>query len=119
MILDDISIGKLRDGSVKVKGGWRIYSSGPGIYMNQLISNCLGIRHEAHHVVIDPMIPIDLDGMIFDYQVDGKPVSFRYHLNQDKKRVTLNGQTLEASVLTNRYREPNRWFDEQYLPTYT
>src|SRR5690606_11461681 len=25
---------KLKDGSVPVKGGWRIYSSGPGIYMN-------------------------------------------------------------------------------------
>ena len=41
------NFGKLRDGSVGVKGGWRVYSSGPGIYLNQLISNVLGIREMA------------------------------------------------------------------------
>ena len=49
--------GELRDGTVPVKGGWRIYSSGPGIYMNQLISNALGIRQSEGDLVIDPILP--------------------------------------------------------------
>ena len=36
--------GKLRTGRIGVKGGWRVYSSGPGIYLNQLVSNVLGLR---------------------------------------------------------------------------
>ncbi len=38
------NFGKLRDGSVDVKGGWRIYYNGPGIYLNKLLTNVLGLR---------------------------------------------------------------------------
>lgn len=96
---------KLRDGSVKVKGGWRIYSSGPGIYMNQLISNCLGIRQHGGDLVIDPVLPEKLDGLNFEFKVNGHDVSFVYHLNQDEKKVLVNGKTVEAAALSNRYRE--------------
>jgi len=30
---------KLKTGELRVKGGWRLYSSGPGIYLRQLIEN--------------------------------------------------------------------------------
>lgn len=97
---------KLRDGSVPVKGGWRIYSSGPGIYMNQLISNCLGIRQEGGDLVIDPVLPDSLDGLTFDFQINKKTVTFVYHLNQGEKRVVINGQQAEkTSVTRNAYRE--------------
>ncbi|MGH2233564.1 hypothetical protein ACQ1ZI_18530, partial [Enterococcus faecalis] len=45
------NFGKLKDGSIGVKGGWRIYSSRPGIYLNQLITAVLGIRQKAQSVV--------------------------------------------------------------------
>lgn len=32
---------KLRTGDITIKSGWRIYSSGPGIYLKQLLSNFL------------------------------------------------------------------------------
>ena len=48
------NFGKLKDGSIGVKGGWRIYSSGPGIYLNQLITAVLGIRQKAQSVVLIP-----------------------------------------------------------------
>ena len=34
----------LRVGKVRVKGGWRIYSSGPGILINQIVSHFFGLR---------------------------------------------------------------------------
>ena len=36
--------GRVRDGGVAVDGGWRIYSSGPGLYVNLLLCHALGLR---------------------------------------------------------------------------
>ena len=97
---------KLRSGEVQVKGGWRIYSSGPGIYMNQLISNALGIRQEHEGLVIDPVLPPSLDGMRFDFQYDAVNVTFIYHITgAPVSKVVLNGEALDAERLANPYRE--------------
>jgi 1,2-beta-oligoglucan phosphorylase len=97
---------ELRDGSVPVKGGWRIYSSGPGIYMNQLISNCLGIRQEGGYLIIDPVLPDNLDGLRMEFQIMNRPVTFVYHLgDSDSKRVVVNGEEVPFEPLTNRYRQ--------------
>ncbi|WP_227001787.1 GH36-type glycosyl hydrolase domain-containing protein [Virgibacillus necropolis] len=95
---------KLRTGAVPVKGGWRIYSSGPGIYMNQLISNALGIRTHAGNLVIDPVLPEKMDGLRFDFTFMEHPVTFIYHLNQATKQVVVNGNVVETESVANPYR---------------
>jgi cellobiose phosphorylase len=35
---------RVREQSIAVDGGWRIYSSGPGIYVSMLIQNLFGVR---------------------------------------------------------------------------
>lgn len=95
---------KLRDGSAPVKGGWRIYSSGPGIYMNQLISNALGIRRDAQDLVIDPVLSEEKDGLEFTFNIDGKPVTFAYHFG-NKAGVKINGLEIAAKKIANRYRD--------------
>lgn len=35
----DAEFAKMKTGEILVKSGWRIYSSGPGIYLNQLLKN--------------------------------------------------------------------------------
>lgn len=96
----------LRSGKVQVKGGWRIYSSGPGIYMNQLISNALGIRQDQGGLTIDPVLPASLNGMHFDFEYDGVKVTFVYHITgASVSRVTLNGNPLQAERVANPYRE--------------
>ncbi|WLD92808.1 GH36-type glycosyl hydrolase domain-containing protein [Alkalihalobacillus sp. AL-G] len=96
---------ELREGNVPVKGGWRIYSSGPGIYMNQLISNALGIRQEGGNLVVDPVLPAKLDGLRFEYRFMDRPVTIVYHLDQNENRIVVNGCSVEASSVSNRYRE--------------
>ncbi|WP_059172408.1 cellobiose phosphorylase [Bacillus sp. FJAT-27445] len=97
--------GELKEGKVTVKGGWRIYSSGPGIYMNQLISNCLGIRRNAGNLLIDPVLPQELDGLRFEFRIDGKPVTFIYNIKgRAAISVKVNGQTVNGETLSNRYR---------------
>ncbi|CAN7195150.1 GH36-type glycosyl hydrolase domain-containing protein [Rossellomorea sp. LjRoot5] len=114
---------ELRDGSVPVKGGWRIYSSGPGIYMNQLISNCLGIRQEGEDWVIDPVLPFNLNGLRMDFEIMNRPVTFVYHLGQpESNRVVVNGQEASFEQTPNRYRrggiklkrqELEKWLHEE------
>ncbi|BBH23617.1 hypothetical protein Back11_49620 [Paenibacillus baekrokdamisoli] len=96
----------LKQGKVPVKGGWRIYSSGPGIYMNQLISNCLGIRLEGNDLVVDPVLPAHLDGLHFEFQFMGRPIKFVYHLSgQPVSRVLVNGEAVSVQMVQNRYRQ--------------
>ncbi|MDG5472675.1 cellobiose phosphorylase [Jeotgalibacillus sp. ET6] len=96
---------ELRNGDVPVKGGWRIYSSGPGIYMNQLISNALGLRHEGDFLLIDPVLPSSLDGLEFTYHLFDRPVTIRYHLSKEKSAITVNGSQLKYEAPSNRYRQ--------------
>ncbi|GIP16020.1 hypothetical protein J40TS1_16620 [Paenibacillus montaniterrae] len=97
---------KLRTGEVQVKGGWRIYSSGPGIYMNQLVSNVLGIRQEDGELVLDPVLPADLDGLRFRFRWRDKDVVFHYSIaGKSASSVTINGTPVEAIEQPNRYRQ--------------
>jgi cellobiose phosphorylase len=97
----------LRDGKIEVKGGWRLYSSGPGIYLQQVVCGLLGIRTEATDLEIDPVLPLSLDGLHFKYQYCGKPITFIYHLSGTGKTVsavTANGEALVMTPLQNPYR---------------
>jgi cellobiose phosphorylase len=99
---------KLRTGDVAVKGGWRIYSSGPGIYMNQLISNALGIRQQGGDLIIDPVLPSELNGLNFKFEYAGKPITCVYHLGQEqnkKGQVVINGHKVHSQAVDNVYRQ--------------
>lgn len=98
---------ELQTGERTVKGGWRIYSSGPGIYINQLISNLLGIRVEHQHLIIDPVLATDLGTVTVDYGFQGKPLTVTYSQG-DKERLTINGRDINLSEIErtgNRYRQ--------------
>jgi cellobiose phosphorylase len=96
---------ELRQGTVQVKGGWRIYSSGPGIYMNQLISNALGLRQEGGDLILDPVLPTGLNGLKFDFRVNERMVQVVYHLTGGPvERILINGQEAATEVEDNRYR---------------
>ncbi|MEO8327685.1 MAG: amylo-alpha-1,6-glucosidase, partial [Nitrospirota bacterium] len=85
----------LREGQVRVKGGWRIYSSGPGILLNQIVSHFLGLRLSYDDVVIDPVLPKELDGLHFTFAINEKPITVIYSIASDTpasvQSVTING----------------------------
>ena len=85
----------LREGNVRVKGGWRIYSSGPGILINQIVSHFLGLRLSYDDVVIDPILPKQLDGLQFAFAIDEKPITVIFSIASDApavvQSVTING----------------------------
>ena len=95
---------KLRTGDVGVKGGWRIYSSGPGIYLNQLISNVLGIREEKDFIIFDPILPDELDGLQMNYQINKRNVIIQFHLGTNEQKLIIDGKDVSFSYEVNRYR---------------
>ncbi|MNH93602.1 hypothetical protein D3C73_462060 [compost metagenome] len=96
---------ELFEGKAQVKGGWRIYSSGPGIYMNQLISNCLGIRQDGDDLIIDPVLPHEMDGLRFEFTWMNRCVRFEYHISGSlSRRIDINGHQAETETIANRYR---------------
>jgi cellobiose phosphorylase len=64
--------GRVKAGAVAVDGGWRIYSSGPGLYTNLLIRHALGIRRHFGARTVEPMLPRALGQVILEMTVDGR-----------------------------------------------
>ena len=63
---------RARDGTVAADGGWRIYSSGPGLYTNLLLSHALGIRRRFGERIVDPVLPRSLGRITVERDVDGR-----------------------------------------------
>jgi cellobiose phosphorylase len=98
---------KVKTGAVSLEGGWRIYSSGPGIAM-RLIHQCfLGLCRQRSVLRIDPVIPASLDGLQAEVELAGRTVHITYrigHAGYGPTAVTLNGQELAFTREANPYR---------------
>lgn len=94
----------IREGQILVKGGWRLYSSGPGIYTHQLISNILGIRSYHQNLVIDPVLSHDLDGLEVMYQFNGRKIKLTYRVGEP--HIKLNGLNVSYHQLPSKYKNP-------------
>lgn len=97
---------RLWKGEIKVKGGWRLYSSGPGIYLHQLLCNILGIRVKRNVIEIDPVLPKEIDGTFLHLTIDGKKYIFLYHVQENGAEVCVmqEGHILPFSQISNLYR---------------
>lgn len=97
--------GRLKTGSIEVKGGWRLYSSGPGIYLKQLISHIFGIRFIRRGLLLDPVLPDELDGIELTYDCYGRSFRFRYHKEGSAELRAKDGSRLiPADTAENPYR---------------
>ena len=54
---------RVKDEAIAVDGGWRIYSSGPGLYTNMLVRHALGIRRDFGKQIIKPLLPPSQKGL--------------------------------------------------------
>jgi CRISPR-associated protein Csx3 len=91
--------GRLRDGTVAVKGGWRIYSSGPGLYLHKVVTCLLGWRESFGKVVLDPVLPPNLDGLTVRFTRAGKMVTARYRVTSQShspKAIMINDKPFTA-----------------------
>ncbi|MBF2518228.1 GH36-type glycosyl hydrolase domain-containing protein [Listeria marthii] len=94
---------RVKEGSIPVKGGWRIYSSGPGIYLHQLISSVLGIRQTEQALIFDPILPEELDGLECHIELDNYPLDITFE-SADVAGIIVNGKEQPVENDANAYR---------------
>jgi 1,2-beta-oligoglucan phosphorylase len=90
----------LRDGAVPTDGGWRIYSSGPGIYTSLVIRHLFGIRRYFDFVEFDPVLPAELNGATCELTVDAKRIRYEFAVGSRRcgpQSITVNGRELHGT----------------------
>ncbi|MEY4508148.1 MAG: hypothetical protein RLZZ450_270 [Pseudomonadota bacterium] len=95
-------------GHVPLQGGWRVYSSGPGIYVALTVSRLLGLRVEYGHLVLDPVLARSLDGLQASLRLLGRPVTLVYRVvgpGFGPQSITVNGEAVAFEREDNRYRQ--------------
>ena len=105
---------KLRNGSIGVKAGWRLYSSGPGIYLNQLVSNVLGIKIYDQNLIIDPVLSEEFNNTVVKYHYLNKPLEIKY-IKSNENKLLLNGKEYKNARLSEKYRDGGLIIDKEIL----
>jgi len=98
---------EIKTGTVTLRGGWRVYSSGPGIYVGIIVTRLLGLRIEWGNVIIDPVMPYSLDGLTVSMNFMNRRVTFRYEVRVNTsgpQRISINGRQADHSAGHNPYR---------------
>lgn len=73
---------KVREGKVDLEGGWRVYSSGPGIALALVLRVFLGLHIQRKQWVIDPVVPHRLSGLRIKTMLPGWPLEIVYVVKQ-------------------------------------
>jgi CRISPR-associated protein Csx3 len=95
------------EGKVAAKGGWRVYSSGPGIYIGLVIRKLLGLRSHADGFTFDPVLPKSLDGLSVAFQICGRSVTIEYQVSEGEcgpVEIMCGGVSIEAEREAHPYR---------------
>lgn len=107
---------RLYDGSIPVKAGWRLYSSGSGILLHQIISNMLGVRFDKDGLVLDPVLTKAQDGLRMTYDCFDKRYTFLFKAG-NKVTASANGKKLPCVQLENNpYRTGGILIHKDQLP---
>jgi cellobiose phosphorylase len=69
--------GRVKANTVAVDGGWRIYSSGPGLYTNMLIRHVFGMRRDFGKPIAAPRLPLSEKGLSLVWPGKRAPTSPR------------------------------------------
>jgi cellobiose phosphorylase len=99
---------EILSGNRRVKAGWRVYSSGPGIFVSLIINRLLGFRPEKDLIIIDPVIPQAMDGLTATFNFKGNELEFRFDVktrSHSPKSILLNGIPVIFEQEKQRYRE--------------
>jgi cellobiose phosphorylase len=94
-------------GKIPVKGGWRVYSSGPGMFVSFIIRYLLGIRQSCGQTIFDPVMPAKFDGLAANINLLGKDIKLVYHAGKNQNsvsRIEINGKQCGFDREQNPYR---------------
>ncbi|MDF1486952.1 GH36-type glycosyl hydrolase domain-containing protein [Tessaracoccus caeni] len=94
-------------GEVPLEAGWRVYSSGPGLFLEILTQRMLGIRHAAREIEIDPVLDPQLGTVGARLPVLGGPLEVEIVPGEKGHGllvVEVDGRPVPMRALANPYR---------------
>ncbi|WP_323095295.1 GH36-type glycosyl hydrolase domain-containing protein [Intrasporangium sp. YIM S08009] len=97
----------LMAGDVPLEGGWRVYSSGPGLVLRLVTEVLLGVRRRGTDVEIDPVLPPGSGELVATVPLAGHGVRLTLTAGEEGhgvRRVTVGGRDVSTRELTNPYR---------------
>ena len=97
----------LMAGRVPLEGGWRIYSSGPGLALRLVVERLLGLRRRGDLVEVDPVLPPGGDGLRATVRLAGRLAHVRYAVGPEGvgvRRVVGAAGELALTPLHNPHR---------------
>jgi len=100
---------EVKAGTRALEGGWRVYSSGPGIFLRLVVECLLGVRRRGNLLEIDPVLAPGLDRLQASIPLDGINLELTFRVGDrgvGPLAVVLNGVALSTTPLTNPYRRP-------------
>lgn len=106
------------NGLLTLRGGWRVYSSGPGIFITLVMQRLYGIRPVYDKLIIDPVMPKSMNMSKISCTIYGKPFTVNYIIMEgsyEPKRLTLNGTELTFTPEYNPYRKGGAVVDKNQL----
>jgi 1,2-beta-oligoglucan phosphorylase len=98
---------RVAQGTIGLDGGWRVYSSGAGIAVGLVMRRLLGLNYEADALLLDPVMPAELDGLQVQTRLLDRPLTLHYRVGSagcGVNAVTLNDHSLPFTSSPNRYR---------------
>jgi len=99
---------EIQSGNLTLRGGWRVYSSGPGIYISMIVSRLLGLRVESTQIIIDPVIPKSMDGLSATIDILGHQVTLNFRILSNcfgPKAISINGNEVNFVYEENKFRQ--------------
>ncbi|MCW7501267.1 GH36-type glycosyl hydrolase domain-containing protein [Leptospira soteropolitanensis] len=99
---------KLLSGNIPLEGGWRVYSSGPGIYIKLVYECLLGLKVFPDVIELDPILPKGLSGLQWNLTLKDKNLCIAYIVESENaiiESVELNKQPIPLVRMENRYRK--------------
>lgn len=70
----------IQNGTIPLEGGWRVYSSGPGIFWKLFLEQLLGIQIQSKGLLLDPMLPKSFDGLSIHTNIFGMNTIINYRV---------------------------------------
>jgi len=95
------------NGKVPLEGGWRVYSSGPGLFLRLVVECLLGVSRRGDDLLLDPVLDPALDGMTALVPLAGRMLKLRYVVGAPGYgvcSVSVDGRDLPLESVRNRYR---------------
>ena len=107
---------EIKSGKIAVEGGWRIYSSGPGIYLHLVLTRMVGLRRYYGAVVLDPVLPPSMDGLEVRMPWGKHSLKIRFTVKSRQhtpQSAMLNGTSMEPLSLTDNPYRTGGWLLEE------